>query len=82
MIMSKRTKSFLFAFIVTMLFLLLTAFSSSSVFNLLPYMLHESFSSGGAGETNFIVGFDIVFSLLLFYIVYRATKCVLSRKQA
>jgi hypothetical protein len=78
--MSKRTKSLLFAFIATVLFLLLTVFSSSSVFNLLPYMLHESFSPGGTGEANFIIGFDITFSILLFFIVYKVAERMLGRK--
>ena len=78
--MSKRTKSLVFAFIVTVLFLLLTVFSSSSAFNLLPYMLYETFYPGGAGETNFIIGFDIAFSILLFYIVYKVSSKVLARK--
>ena len=78
--MSKRTKSLVFAFIVTVLFLLLTVFSSSSAFNLLPYMLYETFYPGGAGETSFIIGFDIAFSILLFYIVYKVSSKVLARK--
>ena len=82
MIMSKRTKSLVYAFIVTIQFLLLTVFSSSNVFNLLPYMLHESFYPGGAGETNFIIGFDIAFSILLFYIVYKVSSKVFARKGA
>lgn len=69
------------ASIAATLFLLLTIFSSSSVFNLLPYMLHESFSPDGAGETNFIIGFDIAFSFLLFWIVYKVANRVLTRKQ-
>lgn len=75
--MSKRTKSLAFACIVTVLFLLLTVFSSSSAFNLFPYLLYEKFSPGGAGETNFIIGFDIAFSILLFYVVYKIANRVL-----
>ena len=82
MIMSKRTKSLVFASIATILFLLLTVFSSSSVFNLLPYMLHESFYPGGAGETKINIGFDIAFSIMLFYIVYKVSSKVFARKGA
>lgn len=78
--MNNRTKSLVFASIVTVLFLLLTVFSSSSAFNLLPYMLHEIFSSGGAGETSFIIGFDITFSIFLFFIVYKVADRILARK--
>jgi hypothetical protein len=44
-------------------------------------MLYESFSPGGADETNFIIGFDIAFSILVFYIAYKVANRVLARKQ-
>jgi ABC-type spermidine/putrescine transport system permease subunit II len=78
--MNNGTKSLMLAFVVSMLFLLLTVFSSSSTFNLLPYMLYESFSPGGADETSFIIGFDIAFSILVFYIAYKVANRVLARK--
>jgi hypothetical protein len=79
--MSKRTKSLIVAFLVSTLFLLITIVPSSSIFNMLPYMLHESISPGGAGETNFIIGFDIAFGFLLFYIVYKGANRIFWRKQ-
>jgi hypothetical protein len=73
-IMNKRTKSFLLAFLVSALFMLLTVVPSSSVFNILPYMLHETFLPGGASESVFIIGFDIVIGILLFFVVYKLTN--------
>ena len=79
--MSKRTISFIIAFVLGSIFLILTVFSSESMFNFIPYLLHESISPGGAGETNFIIGFDIVISVLVFYIAYKVANLVLTRKQ-
>ena len=80
MIMSKLNKSFFIASIATVLFLLMTVFSSSSAFNLLPYMLHEDFILTSISETNFIIGFDIIFSILLFFVVYKVSDRILARK--
>jgi hypothetical protein len=68
------------AFISSALFLIMTVFSSSSIFNFLPYMLHETFAPGGVGESSFIIGFDIVCSVLVFYIAFKIVNNMLTRK--
>lgn len=80
--MSTKAKSLLLAFIVSTFFLLLTVFSSSSAFNFLPYLIHQSFSPGGEGESEFIKVFDIVFAIVLFFISYKISKRLFGKREA
>lgn len=58
------------ALVVAVIFLLDVLSSGSHTFNLLPYLLHESISKGGAGEATFIRIFDILTGCLIFVIIY------------
>jgi hypothetical protein len=37
-----------------------------SVFNMLPFAIHEAISPAGNSEQAFIIAFDLLFALLLF----------------
>jgi hypothetical protein len=56
--------------IFTGVFLFLVLFTKGCAFNLLPYMLHERMTTTGAGESTFVEGFDVVFAILMFWLVY------------
>lgn len=56
--------------ILSLLFLKMVL-TPPSVFNLLPYSIHRSFSPDGSGEKMFIIIFDLIIALLLFYITYK-----------
>jgi hypothetical protein len=66
----KKALPLMLALIITAGFFLI-AFSTSSGFNFIPYLIHESISPGGANETTFIIVFDIVIGLLLFFLAYK-----------
>lgn len=44
-----------------------------SVFNMLPFAIHEAINPGGASESTFIIVFDVIIALLLFVLSYRIT---------
>ncbi len=71
--MRKKTLPVIIASVITLVFYSLVLFGSST-FNILPYYIHESISPRGANETVFIRVFDILFGLLLFWIVYKMSK--------
>lgn len=48
-----------------------------SSFNFIPYLIHEAMSSGGEGESRFIVVFDVIFSIGLFFLFYWLFKTLL-----
>jgi hypothetical protein len=74
--MIKKTISIIIATGLTTVFLF-NVLIPPSIFNLIPYSIHESFWKGGSGESNFIISFDILCGLLLFWIVYRiASKLI------
>ncbi|WEK34995.1 MAG: hypothetical protein P0Y53_21110 [Candidatus Pseudobacter hemicellulosilyticus] len=52
------------------LFLFMVLYSSSG-FNFIPYLIHEAISPGGAGETTFIMVFDVLAAILLFWLLYK-----------
>lgn len=81
MTMTNRYKSFSIAAISTALFLLITVFSSSSAFNLLPYMIYEGFFGDSIGEANFIIAFDIIFGIFLFFMIYRVSNLMLAKNR-
>lgn len=52
------------------LFVCSTILSDSSIFNFLPYEIHESMKPTEIPEDKFIVGFDIVSAIFVFAIGY------------
>lgn len=74
--MKKKRLAIILAIVVAGLFLFMVLYSSSA-FNYIPYLLHETISPGGAGEANFIIVFDILFALLLFWLAYKLFMRVL-----
>jgi hypothetical protein len=42
-----------------------------SVFNMLPFAIHEAINPGGSSEKIFIIVFDILIALLLFVLSYK-----------
>lgn len=48
-----------------------------SVFNMLPFAIHEAVSPGGNSEQVFIIVFDLLFALLLFIGSFWLTKKIL-----
>lgn len=42
-----------------------------SVFNMLPFAIHETVNPGGASEKTFIIVFDVIASLLILMVGYR-----------
>jgi hypothetical protein len=79
--MNKRTVSFILALFSSGLFLFTVLYSSSG-FNFIPYMIHETVSPGGPGEAKFIIIFDVLFAIFLFWILYKLFVRVLLRKDA
>ncbi len=76
--MNKRTLSIILALAITAFFLI-EVLSSPSGFNFLPYLIHESIKKGGEGEGTFIRIFDLCFSVLFFWIVYKIIYRILNR---
>lgn len=74
--MRKKSLSLILAFIVSALFLLMTI-ASTSAFNFVPYLIHQYISPGGTGESAFITWFDMIFSVLLFCIIYKVVYSLL-----
>jgi len=54
---------------------------SSSAFNYIPYLIHETISPGGKEESTFITIFNICFSILLFLIFYKIFSHILSKRR-
>ena len=61
--------SLLLALLITIGFLW-AVFTPPSIFNILPFEIHEAFDPGGSSESTFIKVFDICFAIVLFVIVY------------
>jgi hypothetical protein len=74
--MNKKILAIVLAVAVAGLFLFMVLYSSSG-FNFIPYLIHEAVSPGGAGETNFIIVFDVLFAILLFWLSYKLFNRVL-----
>ncbi len=62
--------AFIVSLIVVGLFLFLVLIKPS-IFNMLPFAIHEAINPGGTSEALFIVIFDIAAALLLFVFSYR-----------
>ena len=52
-----------------------------SIFNMLPFAIHEAINPGGTSEALFIIIFDIAIALLLFVFSYRVAYKLLIKKQ-
>jgi hypothetical protein len=68
--MNKKILAIVLAVAVVGLYLFMVLYTSSG-FNFIPYLIHEAISPGGAGETNFIIVFDVLFAILLFWLAYK-----------
>jgi hypothetical protein len=44
------------------------------IFNMIPFMIHQSFFRGVIKEINFVYLFDLLFCITLWYILYRVCK--------
>ena len=76
--MNKKVLSIILAVAVAVAtFFLFEVLASSSGFNFLPYLIHESIWKGGKGEGDFIRIFDIAFSILLFWVTYKIVYRIL-----
>jgi hypothetical protein len=75
--MTKKVIPIGVALIICAVFLLLVLSPGGCAFNFLPYLIHEEMSKGGAGESQFIKGFDILIGAAIFLIVYKIAKIVL-----
>jgi hypothetical protein len=78
--MAKKVIPIGIALLICAVFLLLVLAPGGCAFNFLPYLIHEGTSKDGAGESQFIKGFDILFGLLLFFLVYKLMKIMLLKK--
>jgi hypothetical protein len=58
------------AILISGLFLWLVL-NPPSVFNLLPFAIHEAINPGGSSEQTFIIVFDLAVALLLFIFLYQ-----------
>lgn len=79
--MNKKMLAIILALIASGLFLFMVLYSSSA-FNFIPYLIHEAISPGGAGESNFIIVFDVLFALLLFWLLYKLLIRLLTSNKA
>jgi|688.fasta_scaffold06779_9 uncharacterized BrkB/YihY/UPF0761 family membrane protein len=78
--MNKKILAIVLAVAVVGLYLFMVLYTSSG-FNFIPYLIHEAISPGGAGETNFIIVFDVLFAILLFWLAYKLFDRVLKEKK-
>ena len=76
--MGKRSIASIVALIITAIFLLFAL--KHSVFNMLPYLIHEYIWKGGSGESIFVRVFDIVWASVLFMIIYKFMNRLLKIK--
>ena len=68
--------SIMIAIVLTTIFLY-NVLTPPSLFNLIPYSIHETFWKGHSGESTFIISFDILFGLLIFLLVYKLARKLL-----
>jgi len=78
--MNKKILAIVLAVAVVGLYLFMVLYTSSG-FNFIPYLIHEAISPGGAGETNFIIVFYVLFAILLFWLAYKLFDRVLKEKK-
>ncbi|HMG81843.1 MAG TPA: hypothetical protein VK559_02295 [Ferruginibacter sp.] len=70
--MKTKAISLIIAAIATLIFLFLVM--RPGIFNMIGYLIYQSISPEGSGESVFIKSFDIICGLLLFWIVYKIAK--------
>ena len=73
MVNMRNTISLLLALLITTAFLW-AVLTPPSIFNILPFAIHEAFDPGGSSESTFINVFNICFAIVLFAIVYLLAK--------
>lgn len=78
----RKEISFAIAFIVALGFLWLTVFNGDSIFNLLPFQIHESFNPGGQTEGTFIVFFDCFVALGIMILGYLTLNKFFGKKRS
>lgn len=50
-----------------------------SVFNMLPFAIHEAINPGGTSEKTFIIVFDVIIALLILIVGYRIVSKMLKK---
>lgn len=73
-----KVLAFSTAIAIATLFLYFTL-KENSIFNIIPFAIHEAISPGGKFETAFITIFDVIIALLLLLISYKIVYKVLKR---
>ena len=71
---TKKIISISLAFISATVFLFVVLNPNGSGFNIIPYVLHEMISRGGAAEDGFVVFFDFLVSFLIYWLIYKIYK--------
>ncbi|RPE08307.1 hypothetical protein EGT74_14710 [Chitinophaga lutea] len=68
--MKKKFAAVAIALSICILFLMMVL-TPPSVFNLLPYSIHRSLSPAGFREKEFIIVFDVLTALGIFFVIYK-----------
>ena len=78
--MKKKVIPIAIAGVITIVFLLLVLSSKGSAFNIIPYLIHQSISKDGGGESAFIKIFDVLFGGFIFWIIYRLMSRIIGNR--
>lgn len=73
-----KVLAFLAAITIATLFLYFTV-KEHSIFNIIPFAIHEAIDPGGNSETTFITIFDVIIALLLSLISYKIVYKMLKK---
>lgn len=65
--------------ILALLFTYRSVTNTDNAFNYIPFLIHESINPGGKSETIFIEIFDILFSILVGYFVYKVFRILFKK---
>jgi hypothetical protein len=79
--MKPKTTSLLIALGLAILFLI-RVLGRASVFNLIPYSIHEAIWPGGSNESIFIKVFDIICAFIIFFIGYKISYYMLRKNRS
>ena len=71
--MKEKLIAILLSLLATLSFWIIV-FSKQSAFNFLPYSLYHYIDSNGNNESGFILIFDIVFGIILFFVSYKIIR--------
>ncbi len=66
-----KAGAIIIALMLSSLFLWITIYSNDSVFNFLPFAIHETINPGGSSESAFIMWFDIMVAIILIIPSYK-----------